>query len=707
MLGLRSKGNIITTVILLGMGCTLQAGPELLVRAKGRDGKESNLFEKIIITSSLTSIYDLPKSDAQNKVIEPFSVYYHLKGDDGSLEKNGFIRVGDGKGKPFGWIPKKDQKEKDSFLFWNTRFVLEPVDDPKRKFVLNDKDGKPIVETDKEAAIPEGKRKFALVTEVPDKEKGDDTQYPVAVYVGKVATKAGSLELERNEIANLKLEIVFVVEALTGMINGDKGVTTYDSVLSLFEETTALFENDPELKLAIQYGLVDFKDNVKGVPYAASIKQKLTNSRSSIMAAINGININDDGGDWAEDVFSGLRLAIDGAGWSENSSKHIILISSSAAQTLRKGVLGPNDFGSPPGQQVNILNKPRGDKDIDREGYSATGLSIDQILNLARPQGGSAVDKSRNSKFFHAILAGKKLENVDEKLEGLTNKLFFSTPSELESLINTIQDKLTADQIKEVIHVLRWNFVEKRFREIAKEQFSRITKNNNEFEGLFEVMEPNKMDVERTKTKLKKLIADSFNDLKKVRAGQMKAGEVGASNNQLTRSYYRIVNAALAEKFKDLDAIPGFASIRDESGREVAIKKVLVAKEELERLKSTFDELYTTFKGKTAKVDRQDVGKILEGLKQAIVSASTGQQVDEKTKLKDMIGDLPLRTAALDTTAADIAQMPSDTFTDWLDKLRQARTRVQDLLDSKTDWLALSEEATYDKYTFLRLNELP
>ena len=260
MTSMRSIRYGISTALFLGMGFTLQAGPELLVRAKGRDGKESNLFEKIIITSSLTSIYDLPKSDAQNRVIEPFSVYFHLKGDDGSVEKNGFIRVGDGKGKPFGWIPKKDQKDKVSYLLWNTRFVLEPVDDPKRKFVLLGTDGKPLVETDKEAAVPEGKRKFALVTDVPEKESGEDTQYPVAVYVGKVATKSGSLEAERNEIADLKLEIVFVVEALTGMVNGDKGVTAYDSVLSLFEETTDLFENDPELKSAIKYGLVDFKD---------------------------------------------------------------------------------------------------------------------------------------------------------------------------------------------------------------------------------------------------------------------------------------------------------------------------------------------------------------------------------------------------------------------------------------------------------------
>ncbi len=47
MTSLRSIRYGITTALLLGMGFTLQAGPELLVRAKGRDGKESNLFEKI------------------------------------------------------------------------------------------------------------------------------------------------------------------------------------------------------------------------------------------------------------------------------------------------------------------------------------------------------------------------------------------------------------------------------------------------------------------------------------------------------------------------------------------------------------------------------------------------------------------------------------------------------------------------------------
>ena len=703
MTSMRSIRYGISTALFLGMGFTLQAGPELLVRAKGRDGKESNLFEKIIITSSLTSIYDLPKSDAQNRVIEPFSVYFHLKGDDGSVEKNGFIRVGDGKGKPFGWIPKKDQKDKVSYLLWNTRFVLEPVDDPKRKFVLLGTDGKPLVETDKEAAVPEGKRKFALVTDVPEKESGEDTQYPVAVYVGKVATKSGSLEAERNEIADLKLEIVFVVEALIGLTNND----THESVRQLLAETADLISNDPDLKSAVRYGLVEFKDGIKGHT-ASRVVSNLTENKDSLMGAFSTIKFDDDGGDWPEDVLAGLNTAINKINWSNNSSKHIVVISSSSLQLDGKGI-GLNDLGNQ-GVLGNPFNFSRSSSKM--AGFNSTGKTIDQILNFAKPQSGSTVDKVRNAKYFHCILAGKIItdqqSNVYEKMKNTISKMDTLNEDDFGSLLEKIAEKVGS--VKEAYSILQsLNLVrmELRHREIAKVQFAKISKNNGDFDGVNETMEPNKIDIERVKTKIRTLLSGSFADIKKVRAGQMKAGEVGASNNQLTRSYYKIVNAALAEKFKDLDAIPGFASIRDDTGREVAIKKVLVAKEELERLKSTFDELYTTFKGKTAKVDRQDVGKILEDLKQAIVSASTGQQVNEKTKLRDMIGDLPLRTAAMDTTAADIALMPSDTFTDWLDKLRQARTRVQDLLDSNKDWLALSDQATYDKYTFLRLNELP
>ncbi|MCY2944773.1 MAG: hypothetical protein NT142_09600 [Planctomycetota bacterium] len=379
---------------------------------------------------------------------------------------------------------------------------------------------------------------------------------------------------------------------------------------------------------------------------------------------------------------------------------------SSSLQLDGKGI-GLNGLGKQ-GVIGNPFNKPRSSDKY--AGFNSTGKSIDQILNSARPQSGSTVDNVRNAKYFHCILAGKKIivEDPDnEKKKNLIGKVYDLDKDGFNNLIEALDDKFGDGNGFKIIR--QFNFVNQEaiHRDIAAGQFAKISKNNGLFDGVNEIMQPEPKDIERVKIKIKTLLSGSFADIKKVRAGQMKAGEVGASNNQLTQSYYKIVNAALAEKFRDFDAIPGFASIRDETGREVAIKKVLVAKEELERLKSTFDELYTTFKGKTAKVDRQDVGKILEDLKQAIVSASTGQQVNEKTKLRDMIGDLPLRTAAMDTTAADIALMPSDTFTDWLDKLRQARTRVQDLLDSNKDWLALSDQATYDKYTFLRLNELP
>ena len=58
-------------------------------------------------------------------------------------------------------------------------------------------------------------------------------------------------------------------------------------------------------------------------------------------------------------------------------------------------------------------------------------------------------------------------------------------------------------------------------------------------------------------------------------------------------------------------------------------------------------------------------------------------------------------------TSKDIAAMTSDAFTNWLEKLDIATTRCKDLLESQKDWSYLSEKAAYEKFTFLKLNELP
>ena len=139
----------------------------------------------------------------------------------------------------------------------------------------------------------------------------------------------------------------------------------------------------------------------------------------------------------------------------------------------------------------------------------------------------------------------------------------------------------------------------------------------------------------------------------------------------------------------------------------VAQKKILVTREELTRLKSTFDALHKTFKQMTAKVDRQDVSSILDNLKRAIASTAAGQQIGPDVPLKNLITDLPLKTNSLDVTPGDIAVMSSDAFSQWLNKLEASLFRIQDLLDGKTQWMTLNEKAENDKFTFLHLSELP
>lgn len=155
----------------------------------------------------------------------------------------------------------------------------------------------------------------------------------------------------------------------------------------------------------------------------------------------------------------------------------------------------------------------------------------------------------------------------------------------------------------------------------------------------------------------------------------------------------------------------GKASSRDKEGRETAVKKVLVSKDELRHLKSTFDSLYDKFKNKTKKADRQDVSEILKEIKQLIVEAGVGENLTDaklsESKLEELITDLPLKTDVLKMSAKDIAVMPSDSFKNWLENIDFARKRCVQLLDNEKEFSAVNELSAAKEFTFVRLSELP
>ncbi len=160
------------------------------------------------------------------------------------------------------------------------------------------------------------------------------------------------------------------------------------------------------------------------------------------------------------------------------------------------------------------------------------------------------------------------------------------------------------------------------------------------------------------------------------------------SGGSIGRAIYQIVSTrADAGRFAKQEAVTGYARTRDANGRLVAHQRVMVFKDELMHLYSQFDSLYTRFKNRSSKADRQNVADILNDLKEAVASQAAGQEFDENTDLRKIITfDFPLKTPALDTSAQEIAVMTTPAFNNWLESLtarprEDARSRRQNGMD--------------------------
>lgn len=676
---------------LLALPGASQADERLLIRAKV-NGRETGLYEKVVVTGGLATIAKAP--GGQGQPIEPFAIFFKLRTDSGASEQNGFVRIGSSEGQPLGWVKRADVSE------WNTRFVLEPLQaTPDRAFRVELGGDDAAILKD---APAEGKRRFALITKQPERDQGDDTPYPVVVYAGNVQSQGmgGALARERNQIEDLKLEVMFVLEATDFMTGEYDGVRLMDSVKQIVRDSMGIIGQNPDLDGAVRFGIVEYQDKTENAKFTSRLTCGLTGKPEQVLAALDHIEPVALKDDWPDDVIAGLATAVNEAGWSENSSKHIILIGMSSCQLYPIG-RAPNEYGF----DANIITDSYRKLKSSLKGYNTTGLSLAQLIGRANPEGGTSADKARKAITFHSVLAGKELPALDPKLIDAIDQVVRYSDDQLEKLLDGLsEDGKVADPGKLLKLIFAYHLV-KHQRELARSQYRELAKNNG-IDGLFLAVEPNAESIRKETRTIATSLSDAFATLAGVRSGRVGTQQLEQRSNQITQRFYALVGAAAA-KFKDMPTLSGTARVRDERGREVAQRKVLVARNELQRLQSTLDAIYKKFQARVAKVDRQDVSKVLDELKEITVATTTGQPLAPDVKLRDVISDLPLRTTALDITAADIAVMPSDAFTQWLNKIESARFRASDLLDGKAEWLELSPLATNDKFTFLRLNDLP
>lgn len=667
-----------------------------LIPVRDAAGKPTSLLEKVVVVSNRAAISETPSDGG--KPIEPWAIFFRIKNDDGSeTPVNEKLRVGTGGGKPVGWIAEKDLQK------WNTRFILDPIEPQGDRAFEVHLDG--AVATQKET--PLGKKRFALITDSPTEEKGDDTLFPVVVYAGNVQgiNEAGTLSQQRNDLEDVKLEIVFVIESSDFMffrVNKQAGdeSTLMDYVKSAIRELCDELRKDPELAKAVRLGFSEYKDNVSKAEFTSRLTCDLTSEFDEFSAKLDDMKPSELDDDYPDDVISGLSSAASDAGWTSNSVKHIILMGMASCQLHARGE-NPPQHGQPRGSVWDFFQPPE-------QGYNRSGVSIRQLISKARPQGG-ADTTARTTKMFHSLLFGRDVylqlgvdaDKVKQTVIDVRDALKDLSVQEMQLAWRSLEP-----ETQSVARIVSTLTTSEHQRNISLEQYQEISANNGDVDGIFVAVDPGKENVTKAVNSLADKIRGTFAVLQKVRDGEGLDTPNGQEKNEIAQPLYTLVGAS-AEKFRESPILVGTASLRNARGREVASKKIMVSEEELRRLRSTLDSLHTTFREMTKKADRQDVTSILDKMKSAVAATSAGQEIGANIKLKDLISDLPLKTAALDTTPQDLASMTSEAFTEWLEKIESAKFRIDDLLNSAQDWLTLSDSAVNEKFTFLRLSELP
>jgi hypothetical protein len=689
------------------------AGEELLIPATTKDGKPSPLFQKVVVTGDNASICRTQPGGKDAEPVEPYSIFYKLKTASGAAEQAGWVRVGNSKGDHIGWIQKTNQKGEPVVMDWATRFVLEPnVPTPERAFRIKRSTDGELLEL---KSVPGGRRRFAFITSNSG-SGAEDAGYDVFVCTAKVQTEKGAMKREARKLQNTKLELAFVIESTDFLLNEFDGMQVGEAIKDVVRGCIAEIEQDTELKDAVRLGIVEFQDTSRKATFPKPrVTCDLTADMARVKSAIDSIQPTAIEGDFPEDTLGGLRTAVDELRWDPLSVKHVVLLGFAAAQLYPQG----KSQGNFPGRDNKILRQW---SDPAERGWNGSGLSIDDLLRRANPEARSDDDKARARKVFHAIWIGKdaRQDAVDQGLKpevvefvtAAVDPLINANDANIDAVFEVVADKLLTmfnqdvDLVRTVIGIGGNIRAFEENEKMAAVQYRQLASNMSMIDGIYEKVPPKRQELERVARDIKALLLKAFTILADIRGGGIQDEEAVRGQGEFAESFYAIIGAN-KDKQPPQPTEQGSARTLADDGREVAKRKVMVGRDELQKLRRLLAEIRGKFAQKVAKKDRQDVTSTLGDLKQAIAGAAAGQVV-ASTQLQEVITDLPLTTDVLRITPEQIATFSSDKFKAWLDSLQRSIDRCQSLLDKSDHWIPLSElSKPADEVSFLLLSELP
>lgn len=683
-----------------------------------QNGKETSLVQKLITVKQTAVIAD-PQNPGDAEYVGPFNIFYHAKSDDGKTERLGYYRIATEAGQPLGWVKSTDVQ------VWGTRFAVAPLAPfDGNEFQINiDPAGGGGQAVYDPANIPESAAAYSFILG-PSTGTGegaeDDGPFPVCFCIADQATQGTAAEA--NQIANLQLEVVFVLELTDFFLQEYDGKTLMSYVQDLGRQYVQTIKSNQSAGGAVptRLGLVVYQDtNTKARLKRPVVEQSLTDNLDAWLSKLNGLQADEIGADFPEDGLSGVAKTLSSEiGWKSNTSKHIVLIGHGAFQPHPR----KSDW-SPIRHQLGFLGD-RGhelyqDNWDQKFGSNSSGMSIADLHAEAFPQGGTIGNKMRQTRHIHAVRAGedfrtmllrkygsKKGQEILEAIKEINELVDGLTLGQIVALMNRSSD------LAEIIFLTYDAASIIQFDNLALQQYEELAK-RGDTPGYFAAFDPNATEVKRVVNDLKSRIDEAIKVVAEVAKGNI--DEVAAAGsrgmgNEFSRPIFRLVNSAKANTKIPKPVQVGTAGIRSEkSGRLVGHKVIMVSQVELNRLRGTFNSLYEQFDKKRSRAQRQDVSTILDDLKKSLAQASSGQTVGADTSLAELITDLPLRTSALMLTAGDIAVMPSQDFEAWLDELQVAQQRSQMLLNQDAGkWIEISSlKGASDKYSFIKVSELP
>ena len=556
---LRIARQAVTCAALVSLAvASAHAGEDLLLPVKGKDGRPSPLFQKVVVTSDYAKLCKQGPGCDGGDPVEPYSIFYKIKTPAGTEEQDGWVRVGDSKGNPIGWIQRTNAKGEAVLKDWATRFVLEPNEPtPDREFRVKTDKG-----TLKLNIVPAGKRRFAFITSASDAKGPDEADYDVFVCTASVQSERGALAAEARKLENLQLEVVFVVESTDFMRNEFDGMKIGDAVREVMESCVSEIESDPKLKDAARLGVVEFQDTSPKANFKTPrVTCKLTSDMGTVRRSLSSLAPAAIEGDFPEDTLGGLRVAIDEAGWQPDSCKHVVLLGFGSAQLYQKGE-SQGDF---PGRNNDISRKR---PPPEERGWNSSGLSIQQLIDRANPQGGTADDRARAQKTFHAVRIGKEvrkelIDQLQAKIPNIAELLDFaaenvrgvieSNDSTFQSALERAATQLTAragsDEFAGVLVRVGAGLVADDIHsQLALTQYRQIAA-NDDVQGLFEAVPPKGAELKRVAAALKTSLAEAFNALAKIRDRTIDSAEDLQGAGAFAQTFYSVVGAN-AERFK-------------------------------------------------------------------------------------------------------------------------------------------------------------